>query len=175
MEREIEGLLLMLRTDDPPVDPEVLKQVVADLRTKDKAKVAAALIAGLQDPDAECRCTIALVFLKLDFATAIQHVPNLLHDAESGVRAFVCVEIARYGRREAVPHLLEVLQSDPEGTHRLLAARGLGYVGDPAALPALRKAAQTDDGVDYEGRPVKGVAAEAIRRITGREAAASVA
>ncbi len=165
----------MLRTDDPPVDLDVLKSVIADLRGKDKAKVAVALIPALQDPDAEYRGTVASVFLATDFATAIQHVPKLLHDDDTGIQGFVCVEIAKYGRPEAVPHLLDVLRNDPEGTHRLLAARGLGYIGDPSALPALQQALQFDDGVDYEGRPVKKFAAEAIRRITQEKATASVA
>ena len=175
MDRDIELLLSTLRTDDPPVDPDVLKRVVAELCRQDKATVATALIEGLRDVDPEYRGTIASVFLATDFETAMQHVPALLHDEDGGIQGFVCVEIAKYGRRGAVPHLLEVLQSDPEGTHRLFAARGLGHIGDPAALPALTKAMQNDDGVDYEGRPVKKTAAEAIRQITQEKATASVA
>ena len=100
---------------------------------------------------------------------------ELLNDEDSGVQGFVCMQLGGRKRPEATPLLIAVLQHDPSGTHRVLAARGLGNIGDPAALPVLQKAMQTDDGVDYEGRPVKEIAAEAIRRITGEKAAASVA
>lgn len=174
MDFDIERLLSKLRTDDPPVEPDLEKRVVNELRTKDKAQVVAALIAGLRDPDAEFRCTIASVFLKFDFATAIQQVPVLFHDVDGGVQGFLCQELGAYRRREAVPHLIDVLRRDPEGSHRVTAAWGLGNIGDPAALPALTIAMQNDEGVDYEGRPVKEIAAEAIRRIK-QEKAASVA
>jgi len=175
IDSDIEALLSMLRTDDPPVNPDVLKRVVRELRDKDQSKVASALIDGLRDADAEYRCTIASVFLRVDFAMAIQHVPALLHDEDGGVQGFLCMELGAHRRSEAVPHLVDVLSRDPEGTHRFLAAWALGNIGDPAGLPALRQAMQNDEGVDYEGRPVKEVAAKAIRRITEEKATASVA
>src|SRR4051812_21299181 len=115
-EHKIEQLLSSLRTDDPPVDPDLAKQVVSELRTKDKTQVTALLIAGLQDPEAEYRCTIASVFLRLDFQAAIQHVPILLHVADEGVPGFLCFELGAHRRREAVPHLIDVLMRDPHGT-----------------------------------------------------------
>ena len=172
---DINALLSTLRTDDPPVDPVVLKGVVRELRGKSAETVTSALIEGLRDADAEYRCTIASVFLRVDFATAIQHVSALLHDEDGGVQGFLCMELGAHRRREAVPLLIDVLKRDSDGTHRVLAAWGLGNIGDPAALPVLKSAMQNDDGVDYEGRPVRDIAAEAIRRITQEKAAASVA
>jgi HEAT repeat protein len=172
---EIERILASLRTDDPPVEHEVLQRVKTELRAKDPSRVSAALAASLGDADPEYRCTIASVFMDWNTVIAVGHVSALVHDAHADVRGFISQELGAYRRREAVPALVHVLTDDDDGTNRVWAAWGLGNIGDPAALPALRLAMQNDDGVDYEGRPVKEIAAEAIRRITQEKAVASVA
>ncbi|MBI3821543.1 MAG: HEAT repeat domain-containing protein [Planctomycetes bacterium] len=174
--REIESVLLRLRTDDPPVQRAVKFDVVNELRRMDQAAVKAMLSEALKDSEAEYRCTIAWAFLVLDFTSALEPVRQLLlKDSDDGVRGYVCEILGASKRPEAVPLLIEALQQDEDGTNRLVAAHGLGYIGDPAALPALKAAAESDEGVDYEGRPVKKTAAKAIRRITQEKAAASVA
>jgi HEAT repeat protein len=172
--REITQLLLRLRSDDPPVDPEVEAAVASELHTKDAARVVAALAQGLNDQELDYRCTIASLFLRYDFVAAIPHVRLLLQDPDDDLRGFLCQELGAYGRPEAVPLLVDTLQNDPDATNRTWAAWGLGNIGDPAAVPALGLAMRSDLGEDYEGRPVKEIAAEAIRRIT-HEKAASVA
>lgn len=173
---EIEQILSRLRTDEAPVAREVKLRVVGELRAKDSARVVTALHAGLHDADPDYRCTIAWVFLVLDYDSAIDCMREpLLQDADDGVRGYVCELLGASRRSEAVPLLIESLFNDPDGTNRSEAAWALGNIGDPVALPALERAIQTDDGVDYEGRPVKKIAAEAIRRITQEKATASVA
>ena len=174
-DREIERILALLRTDDPPVEHEVLQRVKAELHALDASQVSAALVAGLRDTDPEYRCTIASVFMEWNRAIAVGHVSVLAYDPDTDVRGFVCQELGAYRRREAVPALVHVLANDDDGTNRVWAAWGLGNIGDPAALPALRLAMQNDPGVDCESRPVKDIAAEAIRRIVAANPAASVA
>jgi len=173
---EYQAVLELLRTDDPPVARELKVRVVEELRAGKEAEVSVALENGLRDADPEFRCTVAWVFLVYDFLAALPHVGKLLlHDQDDGVQGYICQILGGSKRREAVPLLIEALKTNPDGTDRVNAAWGLGNIGDPAALPALQKATQMDDGVDYEGRPVKEIAAEAIRRITSGKAAASVA
>lgn len=167
-------ILASLRTDDPPVEPEILEQAISELRQRDIRQVAMVLEPCLNDTDLDYRCTIASVFLACDAAIAIPYVGQMVYDENEELRGFACMELGAYRRREAAPFLIHALMNDPDATNRTWAAWGLGNIGDPAALPALRKAAQSDDGVDYEGRPVKQIAAEAIRRIT-QEKVASVA
>jgi HEAT repeat protein len=172
---EFDQLLAMLRTDDPPVDPEIIKHVVSELRRKDIGKIVPVLTPCLKDANPEFRCTIATVFLACDATTAIPHVGSLIHDEDDDVRGFLCMELGAYKRREAVPLLVDALLNDPDATNRTWAAWGLGNIGDPSALPTLKLAMQNDLGEDYEGRPVKEIAAEAIRRITQEKTTTSVA
>ena len=173
---EIERLLSLLRANDPPVQRAVKLNLVNELRTKDPVAVMAALSQRIKDTDSEYRCEIAWVFLVFDFTAALEHVrPILLGDADVGVRGYICEILGASGRPEAVPLLVDALRQDLDGTNRLVAAFGLGKIGDPAALPALKAAMQNDEGVDYEGRPVKETAARSIRKITHEKAAASVA
>ncbi len=172
---EFDHLLAMLRTDDPPVDPDTIKHVVSEFRGKDIAEVASVLAPCLHDADPEFRCTIAQVFLACDAAAAMPHVGSLMQDEDADVRGFICMELGAHKRREAVPLLVDALLNDPDATNRTWAAWGLGNIGDSTAIPPLRLAMQNDPGEDCEGRPVKEIAAEAIRRITHEAAATSVA
>lgn len=168
-------LLAKLRTDDPPVDPEIIKHVVHEFRRKPIGEVASVLMQCLHDPDPEFRCTVAEVFLACDAVAAMPHVGSLIHDEDPDVRGFICMELGAHKRREAVPLLIAALLNDPEATNRTWAAWGLGNIGDSTAIPALNLAIQNDRGEDCEGRPVKEIADEAIRRITHKNAASSVA
>src|SRR5947209_438059 len=159
-DREIERLLELLRTDDPPIEHEVLQRVKTELRAKDSSLAAAALVSGLKDADPDYRCTIASVFMDWNRTAAVVHVSAMVYDANADVRGFVCQELGAYRRREAVLALVHVLSNDDDATNRTWAAWGLGNIGDPAGLPALTKAMQTDDGADYEGRRVREIAAE---------------
>lgn len=173
---KVEQILSQLRTDDPPIAREVKLRVVDELRTQNATEALMALQSAVKDAEPEYRCSVAWVFLLYDFASALRCIrPLLLQDADDGVRGYVCEILGASRRNEAVPLLIDVLFNEPDGANRFEAAWGLGNIGDPAALPALKLAVQNDDGVDYEGRPVKKIAAEAIRRITQEKAAASVA
>jgi HEAT repeat protein len=169
-------ILGKLRTDDPPISREVKFAVVEELRGQDVSAVKNALVKALEDSDPEFRCTAAWVFLVYDFLASLPYVRTLLlHDEDDGVQGYLCEMLGASQRREAVPLLIEALTSDSDGTNRVIAAWGLGNIGDTSALPALTKAMQTDDGIDHEGRRVKDIAAEAIRRINEEKATASVA
>ena len=153
--REITQLLLRLRSDDPPVDPEVEAAVASELHTKDAARVVAELCRVLTIRSWITVARSHRCYLRYDFVAAIPHVRLLLQDPDDDLRGFLCQELWAYGRPEAVPLLVDTLQNDPDATNRTWAAWGLGNIGDPAAVPALGLAMRSDLGEDYKGRPVK--------------------
>jgi hypothetical protein len=73
--------------------------------------------------------------------------------------------------RTLVPHLAALVLSHPEPFLRERAARALGDIGDPAALPALRKALADPEGLRSPGQtdrvihPVREAARASIRII----------
>ncbi len=168
--QEIESILSSLRSDDPPVTRETRLAVIDKLRRKDPTEVAAVLTEALQDCDPDFRCEIASVFLAADFARALEPIRSaLLNDLNDGVRYYLCELLGASRRREAIPLLENALLHDTDSTTRIVAVSALRHLGDPTAIPALQRAMQNDTGVDYEGRPVKDIAAEAIRRIQEKQ------
>jgi HEAT repeat protein len=67
-----------------------------------------------------------------------------LDDAAENVRWFAVEGLRKLGAGQAVPRVSEMLEKDPSPRVREIAASTLGELGQPAAVPALRKA--LDDG-----------------------------
>jgi len=80
------------------------------------------------------------------------------------VRGLAAEALTEAGERRAVPSLIAVL-GDPSVEVRFWAAFALGQLGDPAALRALERLAETDDAELPGWRSVKDEAADAIERI----------
>jgi len=59
-------------------------------------------------------------------------------------RAQICWMLGSRGKRSAVPALIELLH-DPDVLVRVAALRGLGEIGDVSAVPAIEKAANSDE------------------------------
>lgn len=67
-----------------------------------------------------------------------------LGDADEGVRLNAVSQLGRMKARSAVDPLAATLAGDRSPVVREAAARALGLIGSPQALPALQKAAQAD-------------------------------
>jgi HEAT repeat protein len=119
------------------------------------------------DPEIKSDAVELLVFLK--GAESLPWIEKCLTDVDVGFRCAGCSFLAELDCPEAVPRLLRCLREDPSDWVRYAAVDALERQGDTAALPALRQAAKNDQGTDYEGRPIKDRAREAIRRITRRK------
>jgi HEAT repeat protein len=76
-------------------------------------------------------------------------------------------ELDEQPRKTAMEALLSVLQ-DEQTEVRLFAAFALGKFRDPAAIPALQRVVEADEGIDPRWGPVRDEAKEAIAVIDGR-------
>lgn len=72
---------------------------------------------------------------------------RLLNDPDERVRAEAVIKLGRQKANRAIDPLAATLAGDNSPTVREAAARALGLIGSPKALPALRRAAQADSDV----------------------------
>ena len=87
---------------------------------------------------------------------------SALNDPSVQIRADACIRLGRQKIVRAVPSLTRTLSEDGSPTVREAAARGLGLIASPRALPRpSRDAAQADD--DRDVRRSASFAAEVIR------------
>lgn len=165
---------------DEPVGSERIIELLARLHSADRSDRDAAVrrLGSLERPsvirmltdllgrcDVEVMCDAAEGLLRIDACQYLPLVLPLLADSSAVVRRETCGLMHDFGDSRAVPALVKLLSSDPEGDIRHIAAYALGGIGDNSALAALRKAAESDEGTDYEGRGVRDAAAEAIDEI----------
>jgi hypothetical protein len=73
---------------------------------------------------------------------------SLLSDADERMRAEGAIQLGRSRAHEAVDRLTIMLASDRSPVAREAAARALGLIGSPRAIPALQQAAQADTDRD---------------------------
>lgn len=71
---------------------------------------------------------------------------SLLAHSHAERRAEICLVLGSRGKRSAVPRLLEIL-TDPSTLVRVAALRALGEIGDPSAIPAVKKIANENTSV----------------------------
>jgi HEAT repeat protein len=126
-------------------------------------ELAAHILPLITDPDADTRCNVAEMVIKLDGDIAPSIFP-LLNDPDPGVRFYVCEVLCGAGDVRAVGPLADVLEMDSDSAVRANAATALGRLGDPAALGPLTQAARVDNG-DYQGWQVRDLAIDAIAEI----------
>jgi hypothetical protein len=78
----------------------------------------------------------------------INHHLQMLADADEHVRSESVMQLGRLKATQAVDPLAATLAGDRSATVREAAARALGLIGSPSALPALQRAAQVDSDRD---------------------------
>lgn len=77
---------------------------------------------------------------KVGLVSAVAPLVGVLDDAEENVRWFAVESLRKLQATAAVPRLCELLQQDASARVREITASTLGELGQPAAVPALRKA-----------------------------------
>jgi hypothetical protein len=94
-------------------------------------------------------------------AVTIDESFRQLSSADEHARAGAMVQLGRMKVQRAIEPISQALAGDRSPAVREAAARALGLIGSPAALPALQRAAQADE--DREVRHSAQFAAEVIR------------
>jgi hypothetical protein len=89
-----------------------------------------------------------------------------LADPDDRVRAEAAITLGRERARRAVDPLMATLAGDRSPAVRETAARALGLIGAPQALPALQRAAQAD--ADRDVRHSAQFAVEVVQTSSGR-------
>lgn len=101
---------------------------------------------------------------------ALQAIEPIIRYFKNGVLRYASVAtiLGNFGDRQAVEPLIEALKSKDESL-RFYAAKALGKLGDPKALPALELMLQNDTGYNGGGRENKAAAAFAIQKIREKQ------
>ena len=127
------------------------------------------ILSGLVASETKYRYVAALAGLEVDKDRGINLVLPLLTDSDTEMRFNAAGLLSAFPHDRSVESLIRVLQDEPNGTVRHIAAFALGKIGNPLALSALRRTQADDDGTDFEGHPIRQIAAEAIEDIVARQ------
>ncbi len=130
----------------------------------------ASLCALLAHPDPQVRVRSGEVLLELDAAQHLPLVLRLLEDADVDVRFGITSRLWEFGDGRAVDPLMVILLHEPDSSIRWYAILALKSIGDARALPALEHVVQYDDGVNFEGTPLRDTARLAVTALLGRNA-----
>ena len=130
-------LLLMAMEDQ---SPSVLLQAIEVANRDMGAAALLRLKAALESPHPEVREAAANALGKLGFEEAIPALMRALQDQEEDVRWFAVEGLRKLNATQAVPRLCSILERDASMRVREITASTLGELGQPAAIPSLRRA-----------------------------------
>ena len=107
----------------------------------------------------------ALAMMDADVAEQVTGLRKYLHDENDLVRMKAAHALGMIGQaaRAAAPEIVTVLERATDAHHRGYIARALGNTGDPASLPPLYKALQTETDPGARGEMLG-----AISRLGGK-------
>jgi HEAT repeat protein len=141
----------------------VRKQAAYALGELRASETTPSLITALRDKNAEVRGAAAFALGQCEDESAIEPLIAALKDKADFVRAQAARALGLRAASQAVAALTIILSSDKDNEVKRQSALALGLIGDGAALPALREAAQSSDPLLSEA------AMEAIRMITSKQ------
>ncbi len=141
--QEVVGLLAQIAPEDP--DPYIRAEALRTIRwTGIHSTVAVdAALSALEDPDWQVCTQAARLLGNMREERAIAPLVKALHHPNWTVRQSAEGALCNFGTA-AVPALAEAL-GNGDWVVRLRAARALGEIGDPQAIPALAKALTRED------------------------------
>ena len=122
----------------------------------DEKRVVAPLRAASQD-DADPVTRVvahgALAMVDVEIAQQILSLRKYLHHDEALVRMKASHALGMIGTvaKEAAPEIVQVLKQETDHHRRGYVARALGSTGDPASLPALQAALETETDPGAQG------------------------
>lgn len=136
-----QGRADLLRRALQDKDPEVLLKAIEGIEKEWGAQAQSRLAELLgEHNDPRVREAAAKALGKLGAADAVPALLGALDDEAENVRWFATESLRKLKATRAVPRLSELLREDESARVREITATTLGELGQPAAVPALRKA-----------------------------------
>lgn len=127
-------------------------------------------IANGSDIDAACEAIVILS--QIDHKRSQEVLASALDSPHADVRRVSCEEIACL-RSNVYPDLeqklLDLLETENIESVRYEAVAAISAIGSKASIPSLESIILHDKSIDYEGRPIAELAANAITEIQRRE------
>jgi HEAT repeat protein len=136
------ALLLDALEDD---NPGVLTTAIEALNGQVSDAAVQRLERALDSPHAPVREAAANALGRTGARGATSALIDALDDAEENVRWFAVESLRKLKAEEATPQLCVLLQNDPSPRVREICATALGELGQPAAVPCLRKALRDEN------------------------------
>jgi len=164
---EKHGVRLLLESMCTTLDAN--DRIVEFLRLADPALSLSLLDELSQDPDPEISCRAVELLVRIEGAKALKCVGGLLGNRYELARGAACSLLSELDSAESRSYLVRALETDESAIVRYAAVDGLEAIGDESSLPALRRAAENDEGTDFEGRPIRDKAVRSISIILSRE------
>lgn len=145
------------------------REEAAEAIGKERLRLGAGDLAkALSDPSPRVRRSAANSLASVQSPEVAQIVADLVRDRPELVEEEALELLAETHAPEAAGLLIRYLEN-PRSILRRTAARGLGALGDPSAIPALKlSAGQTEDP------DLRRASLQALRRLRGREAAKEI-
>ena len=164
----IRSLLYKLSIGDYDLLGGERQAILADILAAPAAVLLPVLMRLMDDADDGVQCEAINALLKWGGSAYLDMIlPRMECDSEV-VREYVCGVLGDLGDKRAVAPMAKALLNDPSADVRWLAANSLGMIGNLEALSALEHARAYDPYVNWEGRSVREVAAQAIDSIQAK-------
>ncbi len=119
-------------------EPFIEKRVVSETKAAKKADPGQILIDKLGDPDIQVAMAAADELVK-EGKEAVPKLIARLSDASVGLKGQIVFLLGRIGDKEAVPVLIELLNTDENSYIRRNAAEALGKIQDARAVSCLAR------------------------------------
>jgi HEAT repeat protein len=133
-----EPLVAMVLSDPSPSVAVAAIDAVSGAPKRETISVIEGLVRGAAA--AEVRVAAAKVLGRTGSQESIPALLGAVDDSEEDVRWFAVEGLRKLGATHAVPRISQALQRDRSARVREVAASALGELGQPAAVPALRRA-----------------------------------
>jgi HEAT repeat protein len=154
------------KSSDDFIHRREIHNEVEKFTSKEIALASTHLLDRTNDPNV--KMDILTLLAEYSPKTTVPYLLDLIDSENASMRRMCCGYLSRAREKSTVPLLVELLENDPSPDVREMAAFALGKIGDPQAIPHLRRAQKTDHARDSEGGLVSESAKRAIERIFAR-------
>lgn len=157
--RAVEPLIALLTSDADPKTRSSAAYALSSIRSK---KALKPLIVCLADPDPQIRTGVAYALGSTHSEEAISPLTQRFGDEVPGVREAVAIALGRIGSGKALPQLIEVLRTDPNGKVREAVLKALGDIDSAEAVGPLMEAHASPFFVHYAAESLSQISVKSL-------------